>query len=66
MGLFSYSPSSRPRSDSELRDLRDGAKKLRASARRDRHADPVKAERESRAADQNDADIKAELKRRRG
>ncbi|AVZ72968.1 hypothetical protein SLUN_12965 [Streptomyces lunaelactis] len=64
MGLFSYTPNTRPRSDSELRDLRDGAAALRASARRNQH-DPVKAARELKAAQQNEADIQAEHKRRR-
>ena len=66
MGLFSRTPSPRPRSDSDLKALSDGAKNLRASARRDRHEDPVKADREIKAAQQNEATIQAELQRRKG
>ncbi|MEV6398144.1 hypothetical protein AB0M39_25800 [Streptomyces sp. NPDC051907] len=65
MGLFGYTPNPRPRSDSHLEELRKGAKNLRASARRDQGADPVKAARDLRAAQQNEAEIAAELKRRR-
>lgn len=59
-----YTPNPRRRSDSELRELRAGAKALRARARRNQAEDPAAAERDYRSAEQNDADIAAELARR--
>lgn len=61
-----YTPNSRRRSDSELAELRDGAKNLRARARRSQQAgDPVQAERYFRHAEMNEAEIQAEVKQRR-
>jgi hypothetical protein len=66
MGLFGYTPNDRPRSNSEIKELKDGAANLRARADRSAAAgDPDGAERLRASADHNDADVRAELNRRK-
>lgn len=63
MGLRDYMPHPRRRSDEELAELREGAKNLRARARRSN--EPQDADRDIRAAEMNEAEIRAELNQRR-
>lgn len=65
MDLSGYTASSRPLSNAELRELKEGAQNLRAWARRNQHEDPDGAASRIRSAAQNEADITAELNRRR-
>jgi hypothetical protein len=66
MGLFGYTPSDRPRSNGEIKELKDGATELRARADRTAASgDPDGAERLRASADRNDADVAAELNRRK-
>ncbi|MFD5384281.1 hypothetical protein ACFWMG_04790 [Streptomyces sp. NPDC127074] len=64
--MLGYTPNPRPRSNAELKELKAGAKELREWAARNRHEDPVGAERRIREAERNEADIAAEEARRDG
>lgn len=63
MGLRDYVPHPRRRSDAEITELREGARTLRARARRS--TDPAQAERDVRDAERNEAEVRAEMDRRR-